>query len=181
MTVHSEWSKNTCLESLSQICSERLKSAPVYGGCFSYGKEKEGQREGWQKYLQKEVELLVINLSNFCPCILDAFWPLCISTENTVRNGTSAHLSCSATSFPHSCSKEFISSLCFTFHTRNFCQDPLFWGLCPALSTKPAHCSDLLLIFFFLSPSLEFLQVVQQAFRVRIYILYCLKSDFSHA
>lgn len=73
--------------------------------------------------------------------------------QKIVRNGTSAHLSCSTTSFPHSCSKEFISNHCFTFHTGNFPQDPLFWGLCLVLSAKPAHCSDLLLIFFsFLLP-----------------------------
>lgn len=41
---------------MSQICSERLKSAPVYGGWLAYGKEGEDQREGWQEYLQKAME-----------------------------------------------------------------------------------------------------------------------------
>lgn len=82
--------------------------------------------------------------------VLDSFWPLCISTGSTVRNGTSAHLSCSATSFPHSCSREFISSHCFTFHTGNFSQDPLLWGLslpCPLNLLIVVTCSWFLFSF----------------------------------
>lgn len=157
MTVHSEWSKNTCLECLSQICSERLKSALVCGGCLPCGKEGQDQREGWQEYLQKEVKLLVINLSNFCPCIFDAFWPLCISTENTVRNVASTHLSCSATSFPHLCSKEFISSPVSPFTLGIF---P--WIHCYEVYALHSPLNLLILMtwswfFFSLSPSLQFL------------------------
>lgn len=38
--------KNTCLESLSHICSERLKSAPVCGGCLFCGKDRIKGRDG---------------------------------------------------------------------------------------------------------------------------------------
>lgn len=131
----------------------------VEAACLVVGKERIKGKDGRNTCKKKWNYWSLISVAFVLVSLLSSE-PLCISTENTVRNGTSAHLSCSATSFPHSCSKEFISSHCFTFHTGNFSQDPLPWGLCPALSTKPAHRNHPLLIFFFLFPFWQFLQVV---------------------
>lgn len=108
--------------------------------------ERKDSRNTCQKKLLNlglAMDLSVINLSSFCPCILDPFWPLCISMKNTVRSWTSAHLSCSAILISHSCSKGLIYIHYFTFHTVNFLQDPLLWVLCPLLSTRTAFSQDI--------------------------------------
>lgn len=101
------------------------------------GKDRVWRKDGRNSCQKKLLNLglptnvLVINLYNFCPCMYDPFWPLCISMTNTVKNNL-----CLSVFFcnPHSCSEEFIYIHYFTFQRVNFFQDPLPWGLWLLLS-----------------------------------------------
>ena len=134
------------------MCSERLKSTHLWSLLVPRKDriERKDSRNTCQKKLLNlglPTDLLVVNLSSFCPSTLDPFWPLYISMKNTVRNWTSAHPSCSAVLLSSFMFWRVHLYSLFHLHTVNFFQDPLPWGLCPLLSTKTSF-SQLPYYFF---------------------------------